>query len=148
MSRILKVTHLVFLLKLIRRKLSANTEHVRSGWFSNTNGEKVLICLVSKLLTVYDVCHYKGPPPQKTQSSTTVWGGGHRKPPCRLNKERGGDLVAVYVVDKIPLHVAIDISTPVNTSSKKKKYLIVYIFFEWLSISKWGLLWNKYFSLV
>lgn len=31
----------------------------------------------------------------------------------------GGDLVAVYVVDKIPLHVAIDITTPVNTSSKK-----------------------------
>lgn len=32
-----------------------------------------------------------------------------------LSRMRGG-LVAVYVVDKIPLHVAIDISTPVNTS--------------------------------
>lgn len=37
---------------------------------------------------------------------------------CRMVK--GGEgLVAVDVVDKNPLHVAIDISTPVNTSSKK-----------------------------
>lgn len=50
----------------------------------------------------------------------------------RIREGRGGrGLVAFYVVDKNPLHVAIDISTPVDTSSRKKekkKYLIVYIF--------------------
>ena len=48
----------------------------------------------------------------------------------------GVDLVTVYVVDKNPLHVAVDISTPVNYILEKKKVLKRVHFFEWLSISK------------
>lgn len=50
----------------------------------------------------------------------------------------GWDLVTVYVVDKNPLHVAVDNSTPVNyiLEKRKKKVLKRVHFFEWLSISK------------
>lgn len=49
-----------------------------------------------------------------------------------------------FVVDKNPLHVAINISTPVSSSSEKNKYLLVYIFWmvEYFQMRS---IMNKYF---
>lgn len=54
--------------------------------------QKMPICLVSKLLTVYDVCYCNGWPSEDTMSYYCV------SPPCCL--QWGEALVAVYVVDK------------------------------------------------
>ena len=48
---------------------------------------------------------------------------------CVCDGGVGGVLDAVYVVDKNPSHVTVDLSTPVSTSLEKVLHCVHYFFF-------------------
>lgn len=80
--------------------------------------QKMLICLVSKLLTVYDVCHRSEKHKVLLELGVGVWGGV------------GGDLVAVYVVDEKPIACGYWYVNSCQYILEKNTYFIVYIFWK------------------